>query len=195
MSMWGQVLANSTSSQSPGLGLSILLRPKSRRSSYRPIPKSSHLDAYGKQNVSNKEEIEYPEKSSENLNKDLDDSFSLGIEKSPIELILSSIASIGVAIPYLEEIKEYLRQFPDLLHALLLACKDTRKKFGKDIKLFLELYSDPEIEHKYLTLYIKPTIYDKQIRKLINSIQVQLEESLMNCQGFLLLTIDFRSHL
>lgn len=106
---------------------------------------------------------------------------------------IREIISQGIEIKDSDSIMNYLERYTDIIDILSSICKKVKQEFDKDVKLSLEVYKDPEIDHEYLIIYMKPTKYDKNVEKIINNILDEYEEALSECQGWLLLTTDFRS--
>lgn len=111
---------------------------------------------------------------------------------SQIEEVLSHLQEYWITIPKPTEVRYYLIRYPDLCNILPHICKIARDQFGIQTQLSLEIYSDPEIEDEYLTLYIRQQDYDQDILDKIEDIRAQYEAILSGKSGWFLLTTDFR---
>ncbi len=108
------------------------------------------------------------------------------------ENALQALSAYGVVLPKPDEVRAYLERFADL--ALLLSDfgKAAREEFGDRAELSLEVYTDPEIQDRYLTLYIRQQTYDPDLLSRIEQVQEAHEDRLAGASGPLLLTTDFR---
>ncbi len=69
-----------------------------------------------------------------------------------IDAALSRLSSKDIAIPHPSELKNYLFSHADMLKLLLRASDLAISRFGERAHLSLEVYQDPEIDDKYLTM-------------------------------------------
>lgn len=112
---------------------------------------------------------------------------------SQIEELFRYLVDIWVAIPRPSEVREYLFLCPDIIHIVLIACKAARDIVGREPQLSLEIYSDPEIDYKYLVLYIRQESYSEDILDKIDRIRSRYVHYLAGTQGWFLVTTDFCS--
>jgi hypothetical protein len=54
------------------------------------------------------------------------------------------------------------------------------------------MYRDPEIDDRYLTLYVRLEKYDSGVPERIDAVRRQFEQKLEQVSGDFLLTTDFR---
>ena len=101
--------------------------------------------------------------------------------------------ALRVAIPVPEEVDSYLAQFPELAVLVPEICAALRAEFGDEAELALEMYTDPEIEDRYLTLYVRQAVYDRRIIERIDRTCSAFEDRQAGIPGYLLVTTDFRS--
>jgi len=99
--------------------------------------------------------------------------------------------STRVTIPRPAEVREYLVQYPDMIDLVLQVAVSASARFGPPTELSLELYTDPEIDDEYLTLYVRQTSYDEDILDQIEELSVRHERGLHGKSGWLLVTTDF----
>jgi hypothetical protein len=78
----------------------------------------------------------------------------------------------------------------DLISEISSAC---RQEFGSDAEIALELYADPEIDDRYITLYIRLKQYTSESLGQIVRLSDRFEARLQDADGYLLITTDFRS--
>jgi len=99
---------------------------------------------------------------------------------------------LGFVFPNPGGVVNYLRANPGLYDAVLYACMLTEEAFGRRAQITLDVYSDPEIEDKYLTIYVRQHQYDPNIIEQIDVICDQYEAALGDQQGWIVVTTDFR---
>ena len=96
----------------------------------------------------------------------------------------------ALAVP--DEVRAYLDRFEGLANLVPEVCAALRAEFGGEAELSLELYTDPEIEDRYLTLYVRQAVYDRDIMERIDRACSAVEDRLSAASGRLLVTTDFR---
>jgi hypothetical protein len=111
--------------------------------------------------------------------------------RSLVDTVFQELSAQHVVIPREDEVRDYLDQYPDLGDMLGPISVSARQEFGENAELALEVYGDPEIDDRYLSFYIRPSIYDLQIMTRIEKIRDQFRDSLADCSGWLLVTTDF----
>ena len=97
-----------------------------------------------------------------------------------------------VVVPNQPDVEGYLAGHSALQALLPRICERVRAEFGGDAELSLELYLDPEIEDRYLTLYVRQDRYDANIVERLDQLAEQFADELERCTGDVLLTTDFR---
>lgn len=110
-----------------------------------------------------------------------------------IEPLLESLRARGIKIPRPDEARDYLARYPDVIGLAEKVCEMTRAEFAGSAELSLELYRDPEIDDRYLTLYVRREKYDNSIMEVIERIQMGYEDELADLSGWLLVTTDFEA--
>src|SRR5262245_20454421 len=106
--------------------------------------------------------------------------------------VLNSSLNEAIAVPDRKAVRAYLRRHAYLAGAILAVCEAARKEFGSEAELSLQLYRDPEVGDRYLTLYIRLDAYDGETMARIDRVSKKFERRLERATGYLLLTTDFR---
>jgi len=110
-----------------------------------------------------------------------------------IEDVINKLKMLNVDIPSINEVREYLMVYSDVLELLLPISKTARAYFGDKAQLSLKVYKDPELEDdKYLTLYVRVHKYDDNVIQLIRRIREEFEEELSYTNGWIFITTDFK---
>ena len=110
--------------------------------------------------------------------------------KRPVA-ILKQFSNCGIQIPKRNEVLGYLAEHRQLSRLLPGICAQVRRVFGPNVELSLELYRDPEVDDRYLTLYVRQQAYDTEIMDRIETVSRQFNGRLEKISGYLLLTTDF----
>ena len=108
-----------------------------------------------------------------------------------IHALLRELQEFGVRVQGEDEVLEYLYEFPDLLDVIPKALTATRKQFP-NAQFSLQVYQDPEIDDKYLALYVRLKRYDDFIIERIEAAEAEFIGLLANKKGWLQLTTDFQ---
>lgn len=108
-----------------------------------------------------------------------------------IDALLAQLHQFGVILGNQGEIRDYLVQFPDLIEVIPQAVRATLSHFPA-AQLFLDVYSDPEIQDQYLVLYVRVQKYDESIIQRIEEAEGEYLGFLTDKQGWLQLSTDFR---
>jgi len=111
-------------------------------------------------------------------------------ENTPAAL-LEQLALHQVQVPGRKEVLSYLKRYPRLGDIISDICTRTRKDFGPQAELSLELYRDPEIDDRYLTLYVRQEEYTPGIMDRIEGVSRLFDKRLEKTPGSFLLTTDF----
>ncbi len=111
---------------------------------------------------------------------------------SAVDSAVGELEPMGVTIPHVQKVTDYLRRHSDLIDVVLKGCRAARDKFAADTELSLEMYSDPDIEDSYPTLYIRQKHYDEQFFNSIENVTSIYESDLVGKTGWFLVTTDLR---
>ena len=102
------------------------------------------------------------------------------------------LAASDVLVPNPRQVAAYLKAHPRLAKLLPDVCTQVRKTLGSQVELSLAVYSDPEIDDRYLTLYMRQSSYDSSFIARIEALREQTNPQLEAVPGYLLLMTDFR---
>ena len=103
----------------------------------------------------------------------------------------NAIARQRIAIPDRQAVVEYLNLHPDLRELLTDIAAKTRRLFGPDVELSLEIYKDPEIDDRYLALYVRHDHYGPEILQRIEKVNRAFDDRLEKASGYFAVTTDF----
>jgi hypothetical protein len=95
------------------------------------------------------------------------------------------------ANPNPQEVTFYLIEHPELARLVPRVCGATREALGNEVELSLEVYQDPEIDDRYLTLYARKEKYESDIFECLQAISEGFNDRLAEISGYFLLTTDF----
>jgi hypothetical protein len=110
----------------------------------------------------------------------------------PIEPLLEQLRAQGIRIPRPAEVRDYLTRYPDVIASVRNASAVAVPAFAGKAVLSLELYVDPEIEDRYLTLYVRQNTYDQDIMERIERVWESYDCELDASSGWFLITTDFQ---
>ena len=103
----------------------------------------------------------------------------------------SMVRSFGVLCPNRQQVRKYLEEHPGLSAIVARLCERSRQEFGPQAELSLELYRDPEIEDRYLTLYVRQDSYPVDLIDQIERVSRPFRRPLARLSGHVLLATDF----
>lgn len=104
---------------------------------------------------------------------------------------LNDLRQLGVAVQQQDEVSRYLTTYPDIAK-LVPRAVDAIRKHIPNAHLLLDVYSDPEIDDRYLVLYVRVPVYDEAFMARIEEAEAEYIEQLSNSTGWLQLTTDFQ---
>ena len=113
-------------------------------------------------------------------------------QRSSRSSIATALASQRIVVPQPPAVRSYLASHRDLAKILPLVCERARREFGQEVELTLKVYRDPEINDRYLTLYVRLAAYDDTTISRMDGVTQDFDEELCSVSGYLLLTTDFR---
>jgi hypothetical protein len=99
----------------------------------------------------------------------------------------------GVLVPKMDDVESYLARHSDLEGLVEAICKKARAEFGVSAELALQVYEDPEIDDRYLTLYVRQETYAHDIIDRIEVVSGEFHRQLESASGYVLVTTDFRN--
>jgi hypothetical protein len=97
-----------------------------------------------------------------------------------------------VELPNWSEVAEYLTKHPDLDPVVPVVCDKVRKAMGPAVALSLELYNDPELDDRFLVLYVRQENYPKDFLTRVEAAREPTFDLLENATGHLHVTTDFK---
>jgi hypothetical protein len=107
--------------------------------------------------------------------------------------LVGNIVAAGVVVPKRQEVIDYLSRFPDLEPIVPAICASMRQSFGPEAELSLELYRDPEIDDRFVILYVRLPKYDQTIMERIDTACRPFDAAREAAEGYFLVTTDFRA--
>jgi hypothetical protein len=115
-------------------------------------------------------------------------------ERRPAGLsaVLKQLSSEKIDVPKRREVLSYMTRHKQLAKLLPAIGAQIRLAFGPEAELSLEIHRDPEIDDRYLTLYVRQETYDSRIMEKIEAESRQFNDRLEQVSGYLLFTTDFR---
>lgn len=111
--------------------------------------------------------------------------------KREIDGCLKELQRIGIRFNKIDEIREYLLQFPDIIEATVKIA-ELAVAYLPEAKFTLEVYQDPEIEDNHLVLYARFKGYERPVMERIRGIRRECRRHLIGKTGWLHLTTDFQ---
>jgi hypothetical protein len=114
------------------------------------------------------------------------------IQRRTKQKIREQVAPHRVILLRPTEIQAYLDRHPKLAHIIPKICAQARHEFGEETELALEVYHDPEIDDRYLALYIRQSVYANRILTKIDRVWQPYGQQLARASGYFLVTTDFR---
>ncbi len=105
------------------------------------------------------------------------------------DVILPIGTDVAVLNP--QNVECYLGEHSALKLLLPQICQRVREEFGQDAELSLELYRDPEIDDRYLTVEVRQHQYESNIMDKLDGLSEEFSTELSQCSGHVLVTTDF----
>ena len=106
--------------------------------------------------------------------------------------VLSQVEALEILIPDSEDVRNYLLHFPDIIDLIIPICMLVKEKFNHPTQISLEVYHDPEIDDEYITIYVRQYSYDRSVMKRIEEIETKYENELIDKEGWIFVTTDYR---
>lgn len=86
----------------------------------------------------------------------------------------------------------YLAKYPDVQRPLMEVWRAALEEFRADAVISIEVFSEPDEDDEYLSLYVRQEEYQDDILDRIDAIRAQMRGSLVADTGRVLLTTDFQ---
>ena len=109
-----------------------------------------------------------------------------------ITQVLYKVEALDILISDSEDVRNYLLHFPDIIDLILPICKLVKEEFKHPTQISLEVYHDPEIIDEYITIYVCLHNYDRSVMKRIKEIRPEYNEKLIDKEGWIFVTTDYR---
>jgi hypothetical protein len=109
-----------------------------------------------------------------------------------IEQVLSQVRQLEILIPDMDDVTNYLIHFPDIIGLIIPICILVNEKFKPPTQVSLEVYHDPEIVDEYIFIEIRQKNYDRSVMKRIEEIGSEYEKSLIDKEGWIVVSTDYR---
>lgn len=109
-----------------------------------------------------------------------------------VDALMDKLRALDIRIPRPAEVRDYLLRYPDVISSIRNASQMAVAEFTDNEVLSLELYVDPEIDDRYLTLYIRqvpltPNFYER-VREVGDNYLCEFDGT----GGWFLVTTDFQ---
>ncbi len=108
-----------------------------------------------------------------------------------IQQVLQELLEKGVLLQHIDDIREYLLRFPDIIDILPLAV-DALIKYFPNAQLILDVYKDPEIEDSYLIIYVRLERYNESFIEQLEKAESEFLDLLVDKEGWIQVTTDFK---
>ena len=105
--------------------------------------------------------------------------------------ILRRLARHRILTPNVEAVMAYLAVHRQLARLLPKIAAQVRKELGPQVELSLEIYEDPEMDDRYMTLYVRKEKYESDILDRLQAVSEGFNPRLEKVPGYLLLATDF----
>src|SRR5688572_10327688 len=109
----------------------------------------------------------------------------VNVALSEQSVVANSRLDVGpdVAIPNPLDVERYLSDHSTLRSLVPRICERVRAEFGNAAELSLELYRDPEIDDRYLSLDIRQDQYASDIISRLDQLSEEFATELGQCSG------------
>jgi len=110
--------------------------------------------------------------------------------KTKIFELLQNLSK-DIKINNINDICDYLVEFPDIIDIIPKAV-NSAKKYFPNAQIVLDFYIDPEIDDNHPIIYVRTENYDEKFMELLDKARKDFMEELVDKKGWILLTTDFR---
>ncbi len=113
--------------------------------------------------------------------------------ESPVETLLRSLEPHHVIVTRLDEVREYLDKYPDIIPHILPTVERARQEFGDQAELLMTINDDPECYDPFVKMYIRLPHYGPDTKPRIDKVREPLwADDLCDLKGDFLVTTDYR---
>jgi hypothetical protein len=110
----------------------------------------------------------------------------------PVEPLLEQLRAQGIRIPRPAEVRDYLTRYPDVMASIRNASEVAVREFAGKAVLSLELYVDPEIDDRYLALYVRQEKNDPNLYEMVQRVSEGYDCQLDGSNGCFWVMTDFQ---
>ncbi len=108
------------------------------------------------------------------------------------DLVLE-LTKLSVQVSNRTVVNAYLHQYSDMQPVVLALARALRARFPLPTQLTLEVYVDPEIEERHLSLYVRQARYAPDILDQIQETYMTVATDLVDKSGWIIATTDFHA--
>lgn len=110
----------------------------------------------------------------------------------PVESLLAQLRALGIRVPRPAEVRDYLPRYPDVIASIRSASEVAVREFAGKAVLSLELYVDPEIDDRYLTLYVRQEKNNPNLYEMVQRVSEGYDCELDGSNGCFWVMTDFQ---
>ena len=116
----------------------------------------------------------------------------LGVNRARVDAALSRLAAKHIDIPRPSVVRAYLMDHLDILQTIIRVCESVAAGIVVEgTQLLLTVYTDPEINDRYLSLYIRQRDYPDDFLATLHGIYANYASDLIDKSGWFQVTTDF----
>jgi hypothetical protein len=108
-----------------------------------------------------------------------------------IEKNLQTLEKYGFYLEHIEDIKEYLLDYSDMIELIPVIANIIKSNFP-DNQVVFDIYKDPEIDDRYIVIYVRSKSYDELFMKKLEDVESEFLDYLVDKKGWIQLTTDFK---
>jgi len=108
-----------------------------------------------------------------------------------VDSLLKGFEKKGLLLRNPPQIRHYLMEFPRLVRLLPQIIESVRRHFPRT-PLCLECYQDPEMDDRYLALYLRFPRYKESLLERIHATEAEFRKDLAEKDGWIQLMVDFQ---
>ena len=109
-----------------------------------------------------------------------------------VDALLNQLRATGVRIPRPVEVCDYLQRYPDVISSVRNASRMAVAEFADEAVLSMEVYVDPEIDDRYLTLYVRQAALAPNLYERVQRVGESYLREFDGTGGWFLVATDFQ---
>ncbi len=109
-----------------------------------------------------------------------------------IEEVLRLLSEKKIILKNVDDIREYLLTFPDVIDLVPIAIQIINK-YLPNTQIIIDVYKDPEIDDKYLMINLRTKFYDDSFMEKFEMLETEFVKFLVGKEGWIQLITDFES--